>query len=866
MRPLRRAPWRFAITTLGVAAGVASLVATLASSRAALRSMREGIAEIAGAARLSIEAPGGVDDALLGGLREIARDAVICPVIEEVVLCPELGDSVRLLGLDVIAEEGVRPVELASAVDARADSSAARAADPRADASGEASTGRRARLALLRGEGAFVSEALAARLGVRAGGSIELDVRARLARIDVIGVFRAPAGLSSWERVIVLDVARAQELVGRVGRLDRIDLAPRAGVSLDDVSAAARPLLPPGCELSTPERRGRDAAGMVRALEFNLTAISGISLFVAAVLVATALATSVVQRRATIALLRALGAGDGDIARAILVEAAAIGVAGGALGVALGYAGADVALARMRGTFATVVGAAPASRIELGPRFAAIGLAVGLCVSLCAAILPLVEALRTPPIRAWRSELTGALASRAMRRELAAVIVLCALFVELIQLPAWHGLPVAALAGSLCLMCAWIAASAPALDAIGFVRARWPSLFARAVPLRLALSALAAGRRRAAWATSAVGIAVALSIAIATMVHSFRTTLADWSERALHADLTLRPLSGQVGVPVGRLDPDLVPIVESVFGKDHVAPFHSVRASFRGEPVTLAGSELEVVRNHGGVPFRDGRDPAAVLEEARAGHCALVDEVFANRFGVGEGDRIEIDCQGGRLARTIAGVFYQYGDSLGTLIVDRADYVELQPHDAPREISIFLDPRTPADGARASLRVALADRYRVEVLDNAQLKERVFAIFDRTFAITRALEAVAAIVAVIAVFSVLSALVLERRADIGLLRAVGATEAQVLAMIVVQALLLGVLGAGGGGVCGLSIGVVLVDVVNLQSFGWTLELHQPWRTVLEIGASVLAACVLAALVPAIAAARSSAGEVLREES
>jgi len=363
----------------------------------------------------------------------------------------------------------------------------------------------------------------------------------------------------------------------------------------------------------------------------------------------------------------------------------------------------------------------------------------------------------------------------------------------------------------------------------------------------------------------AVGISVALSVAIATMVHSFRTTLADWSERALHADLTLRPLSGAVGVPVGRLHPDLVPIVERVLGAEHVAPFYSTRATFRGESVTLAGSELDAVRRRGGVPFRGGRDPSAVLGEARERHRALVDEVFANRFGVGEGDTVEIECAGGTLTRTIAGVYYQYGDSLGTVIVDRADYVALMPRDAPREISVFLDASTTPDAARAALRVALSDRYRIDVLDNAQLKQRVFAIFDRTFAITRALEAVAAVVAVIAVFSVLSALVFERRADIGLLRAIGADPARVLATVVVEALVLGVLGAGGGGVCGLSVGVVLVDVVNLQSFGWTLELHQPWRAVLEIGASVLAACLIAALVPAITAARAGAGEILREE-
>jgi putative ABC transport system permease protein len=860
LRPLVRRPWRFSITILGVAAGVASLVATLAASDAALYSVEQGVADIAGAVRLEIHNPGGVDESLLGRLVDISRDAVLCPVIEEVVYSPRLGDSVRVLGLDLTAEADVRPVNV-TGLDRVARGGDLAPPSERANVSASAAD----RMKVLRGEGAYVSRALADKLGLAAGDSLALDVRARSIEIPVVGVFEASEGLAVWERIVVIDVARAQEIVGRIGRLDRIDLAPRRpDYSLEALATEVMPLLPRGYALLSPDDRRRSAHGLVRALEFNLNAISGISLFVAGVLVATTLATSVVQRRPTIALLSALGASRAQIVRAVVFEAATIGVAGGAAGVVLGFLGARATLGAMRGTMSTVIGNTPASAVRFDPRHALLGVACGLLVSACAVVLPLSEALRTPPIQVMKSERPAALTRRARRRALAFVLVMACLFVELIRLPAWNGLPVAALAGALCLMIALVALCAPALDWLGRAAPRLHVLGTGASTVRLALAALSAGRRRAAWAAGAVGIAVALAVSIAAMVHSFRTTLIEWSVGGLPADLTVRPLSTSLGLPLGRLDPALVHVVEDVFGRDSVDPFYRAPARVRGERVTLGGVATEIIGAHGGVPLRDGRDARSAFAEARA-KGVLVNEAFAHRFDVNEGDRVEIEARGATLEREIAGVFYDYGDSQGLAVIDRADFLALYPDDGPREIAVFLGANSSVVDARARLLARLEGRYRVDVLSNAELKQRVMAAFDRTFAITRTLQAVAAIVAVIAVFSVLSALVLERRADIGLLGALGASTSQRAGFVLCQSLLLCLVGSAGGAACGILVGVVLVDVVNLQSFGWTLHYHQPWSSIAAVIGSVVAACIVAALIPAASAARASLHDALREE-
>ena len=199
------------------------------------------------------------------------------------------------------------------------------------------------------------------------------------------------------------------------------------------------------------------------------------------------------------------------------------------------------------------------------------------------------------------------------------------------------------------------------------------------------------------------------------------------------------------------------------------------------------------------------------------------------------------------------------------MIVDLPDFRPLYPGRSARHIEVYLPEGADLEAARAQLLQALAGRFEVTVLTNAELQASVLTVFDRTFAITRALVLVNAFVAVIAVLTVLFALLRERAADLALLRALGASRAELGAQVTLQAGLLGLLGAGGGAVTGLWIGMVLVTVVNLQSFGWTLEFHQPWSAIGGVLAAVGIACLFAGLAPAWLAARAGMSVVLREE-
>ena len=201
----------------------------------------------------------------------------------------------------------------------------------------------------------------------------------------------------------------------------------------------------------------------------------------------------------------------------------------------------------------------------------------------------------------------------------------------------------------------------------------------------------------------------------------------------------------------------------------------------------------------------------------------------------------------------------------GLVVVDRPDFLRFFPDRGPNDMALFLPPEVDAAAARERMLDAVRGRFLIEALLNRELKGAVLDAFERTFAITTAMYLVAAVVAVVAVAAVLFTLVGERRRELATVRALGGSRSQLMALVVAEAGLLGVAAAAAGTVAGLLVGVILVKVVNLQSFGWSLELVLPWASLAEMAVWVVLACLLAGLPPAVVAARLQPAAVLREE-
>jgi putative ABC transport system permease protein len=292
--------------------------------------------------------------------------------------------------------------------------------------------------------------------------------------------------------------------------------------------------------------------------------------------------------------------------------------------------------------------------------------------------------------------------------------------------------------------------------------------------------------------------------------------------------------------------------------------FHAVPLHFRGERATLGASDLDIVRRYGRLRFLPGEDRDAILRSLPNQDRAIASEPFANKHRLRAGDRVTIPIGEQAVTLTIAGVYYEYSSSQGFLIVDRGTLLKYLPGQPATNAAIYLAPGADRDRVRKDVQLRTA-AYGVNVAPNQALRRGAIEIFDRTFAITWALEAVAIVVAMLGAANSLLALVLDRRRELGLLRYLGASGAQVRGMILTEAAFLGLLAILLGLALGFALSLLLVFVVNKQSFGWTIQFHPPWGLLAAALFAVWCVTVLAGLYPARMAARLEPMDVVHEE-
>jgi putative ABC transport system permease protein len=324
--------------------------------------------------------------------------------------------------------------------------------------------------------------------------------------------------------------------------------------------------------------------------------------------------------------------------------------------------------------------------------------------------------------------------------------------------------------------------------------------------------------------------------------------------------------------PAGAPAPDRHPTVslelaDKISKLPGVAGVDRLRAyeiSYDGMPATLASVDLSALRSDHRSNFFSGRPTEQVLSQIRDADAVVVSEPFTYKHHVHAGDTITLALGTSRPSFRIADVYYDYGSERGTILMGRQTMLRYLPDPAPSNLAIYVAPNASVEAVRREIMQASAG-YRVLLASNRDLRTEAIRIFDRTFAITYALEAVAVIVAVMGVAGALLALVIDRRRELGLLRFLGAAAGQVRKQILVEAGLLGLLANFAGLALGFALSLVLVYVINRQSFGWTIRFHWPVAVLLGALSVVYAATVLAGLYPAQVAVRLNPLEAVHEE-
>jgi putative ABC transport system permease protein len=845
----RRAPVDFLLPALGIAVGVAAIVAIDLGSSSTVSSFQSTIERLEGRTTHQVtghSAP--LDPVLAYELALLEGVVASAPVMETYVLLAqedrpdsaspvEGGEPLRLIGIDPFAESGIRTLGL----------------DEAAEIEGQEDFF----FPFLGAPGAIlVSQPFLERNRIAVGDSIGLIVGARPVRAWVLGALPERVGdIPVPDNLAIADFATAQELAGR-------DDATRIDLILDDAAVVdrVREALPEGVGLQEPGGRSARLGEMVQALRSNLRALSYLALFVSLFLIYNAMLLGVLRRRRSIGLSRCLGAPRSAVLGAWILEGLGLGVIGTLIGLPLGVIGGGVALEGFRVTASGLYGHVEAGALQVGLDTVVKATVVGVLSALIAAAFPAAEAARTAPAH---TSIRGEVEARAKRLRMLVMLLtlpLLALAVILIRWPSESVLPgyLAAITLALALS---LVTPAVAHFALGVI-----TPFLRRFGLLPAIAArnIRASMSRTGVALAALAVALSMSVAMGTMVGAFRGQMVGWIEETVVADIYISPATAVVSRTDARLSDELVRELAQRPGVRATDTLRGLELEADGVLTFCAGIELGVYRLRTLPEVIDGPSPEEFLDRIEQGEAGITESLF-RKTGRGAGDEIELRYGEGVHRIRVAGVYRDYSSDRGAVFLDRRSFEAMFGEREPNGVALYLEDGTDADAYVDELQRDLSGEWSLLIRSNRSLRNEALDVFDKTFAVSRALEAIGIAVAAIGILGALLAMLLERRREIATLRALALTKAQVGRLLLMESMLIAFLAWLLALGLGSALAWILLRVINVRAFGWSL----PWSFPLDawminLGFSLLAAG-LATVYPILRSRRISIAAGLREE-
>ena len=844
-RSIARSYLQSVLFIAGVALGVAVVVAIDLANASASRAFALSGETVTGkATHQIIGGASGLPTALYRQLRTTAGIEAAAPVIEDYVRAVELGDRpLRLLGVDPFAEPPFRDYLTNVQVEGE-----------------EANAFEALNTFLAVPNSILIGAGLAEANGIQPGDTVTLQPGGRPVTATVVGTIATddPLTAQALDGLILADIATAQEIVGRPDTISRIDLILPG--SFDGTTLQA--LLPPGATLTTPRDRSSALAQMTDAFELNLQALSLLALVVGMFLIYNTVTFSVVRRRPILGAMRALGATRRQIFALILGEALLLGVIGTVIGLSIGILFGRASVGLIAQTISDLYFTVEVQTVTLDGLTMAKGVAVGVLASLFAALLPSLDATRTPPAGSMRRSLL----EERMRRLLpwltlgaAALIVIggAALALPLNSLPvSFTGLFAIVVGGALltpALLVVFMAAITPLTGRLfGILGKLGPRSVSRSLS-------------RTSIAVAALTVAVSVIVGISVMIGSFRSTVSEWLDVTLGADIYVSPPALTAVRSSGDVDPALADALRTLPGVDRVVAGRNTSTAAPDfpnlPPVNLNVADGEVTGGQRPFVWRvEGDYWKALLDGG-----VMVSEPFAFRRGITQDHAsVTLATDRGNVTFPVIGVYTDFTSDQGSVFM--ADPVYRRYYDDPyiSNIAVFLDPGADLTGTLEGVRGVLAG---TDLLAQSKrsLRENVFAVFERTFAITQALRLLAVVVAFIGILSALMALQIEQARQFGVMRANGMSRRQLWGFTLIQTASMGITAGLAALPIGLALAVVLIYVINVRSFGWTMQLRlTPEEFILAFLVAVGAA-VAAGLYPAFRLGRMNTTRALRTE-
>jgi putative ABC transport system permease protein len=805
---------------LGIACGVAAAAGMALSSQAALSSFAQAVEFLKGKASHSLERPAGpLEETILSDLMRDPAVAFFSPVIDRTIRLNG-GETVRLLGIDPFLDRPLRP-ELSRLQLGQNQGSA-----------GEGLS------FLLDQKSILLDTELAGQLKARPGDLLQTN----RGELRVAGTFPNP----SSEPLILMDIAQAQRLFLLPGKVDRVDL-------ILTEESGFRSRWANGYRLQSGKQRRQTLSDMLQAFRLNLQALSLLALFVGIFLVYNTAMFAVVSRRKDAGILRSLGANRKEIVFAFLSEVLLLGALGGALGGILGYFLSRFLTHLVAGTISNLYFFLRPVPPEWSGWIFLVSIMLGCGASLLGGLFPLVELLRVDPVQALRGR-TAKRGEKKMARK-AALAGLAALGISVALLAASSHHVYFGFASSFALLIG--ASLLVGLTLVLFSPwLRWVLSRMAGLSGKVAAGNIRQNLGRTAVAVAAFMVALSMSIGLSSMIGSFRQSLIWWMGTQLQADLYIGKIY-EMEVPV-----DFYEELNSIPGLGGVDPYRNVQITYQGTPVFISAvdpSVLQKFTNFGW--FKGGNENWAPVKKG----AVIISESFYRRFGVKPGDRITLNGARGPAVVEVTAIFYDYTSEHGVVMMARSTYLRIFGDTTINSLGVFVAPDNPR-------RQELLDEVRKRAASRGlpffsrdQLHGNILAVFDSTFAVTRSMRIMTIIVAFFGIAGALLTLFMERQKEFGVYRALGFSTPQVAGMTLMEGFGMGVasflLSLG----VGTALAWVLIRVINLQSFNWTIFFYFQWTPYLTAAIVAVVASMGAALYPIWKVYRTYPQLQIREE-
>jgi putative ABC transport system permease protein len=691
--------------------------------------------------------------------------------------------------------------------------------------------------------GVVITQRFAHTRGIGKGSVLDTLVYDGKFPLKVVGVVESkylPAN------IVIMDIGNFQEYFHKVGLLSAIDL--KTGEKTAD---EIRGILPSNLTIEKRKEVVRNRESVLKSFRYNLQFVSLIAILVGVFLLYNTVFISVVKRRTEIGILRGLGTSGKTIVMLFVVQGLLLGIAGSFFGIVLGQVAAYFSVFAVERTISAIYSAISVQDYLITRNDALFALALGIMVSLAASAVPAYESSRVRPNESARE---GSFEGK-YRKFIGLFALLGAVLTAAGGILSWYDyrytpydFPFLAYAGILLIIVGFSFIS-PSYLAVLLKFANRASERIFKVTGKIAVGDMSGNVYRFSVALMSVAISGALIIALLTLIISFRGSLMQWISRNIAADVYIKPSSCISNFCYYPLSGDLVKTIEEFPGVAGIDRFRTLYVDFHGRKVVAGFGDTAVQRR-----FAHEREEQGVRETG-AGKEVGISSFLSTKYGLKKGDTVELSTPAGKETFVVRDTFSSYSTTSGFIYMDRKWLKQLWGLDDTTQIGLYLKKGVDADTFIRNLEERLTPQYSLDIMNNRELRQRVVSIFDRTFAITYAIEFISIVVSLIGVVNTLLAIVLERKREISIIRYLGGSWKQIQAILVISAGIVGIAGILLGVVMGLLMSIIFITVINKVSFGWEIHFHLPVLSLWIVTIVLLATTLFAGLIPARVARR-----------